>query len=83
MTLQPGVTPFLASQGEVYPLGQPLSLCFHTPGRPSNGAQHFAGGDNPALWTLGFCGSILPAWEWAELAQGFAVPLAEFAPALL
>lgn len=61
MTLQPGVTPFLAAQGEVYTLGQPLSLCFHTPGEPSNGAQYITGGDNSALWTPGCCGSVLPA----------------------
>lgn len=29
VTLQPAVTPFLAAQGEVYTLGQPLSLCCH------------------------------------------------------
>lgn len=61
MTLQPGVTPFLAAQDEVYTLGQPFSLCFHTAGGPSSGAQYVTGGDSPALGTPGCCGSILPA----------------------
>lgn len=83
MTLQPGAIPFLAARGEVLTMGQPLCLCFQTPGRPSKGAQHLTGGDNPAPRTPGFCGSILPAPAWAELMQGFAAPLAEVTPALL
>ena len=75
MTLQPGVTPFLAARGEVHPTGQPLCLCFQTPGRPSKGAQHIAGRDNPAPQTPGFCGSILPAQAWAELMQGLQLPM--------
>lgn len=74
MTLQPGVTPFLAAQGEVYTLGHPLSLCFHIPGGQSNGAQYIPGGDSPALWTLGCCGSVLPAHGQSS-HKGLQLPL--------
>lgn len=83
MIPHPGVTPFLPTPGEVHAMGQPLCLCFQTPGRQRKGAQHLTHGDNPAPSMLVFCGSMLPAQAWAELTQRFAAPLAEVIPALL